>query len=101
MSSWEQKITDKRQARRDTIPKEWRIYPDLLLTLKTPIESHKNNIIGQDLIRKSGVLSSHELHITENFSVEGLLGALASGTLTAVEVTLAYSKRAAVAQQLV
>lgn len=55
----------------------------------------------QDLVRRSGILSSHEIQITEAYDVAGLLKGLASGTLTAVDVTAAFSKRAAIAHQLV
>ncbi|GAB1196670.1 hypothetical protein APSETT444_005945 [Aspergillus pseudonomiae] len=100
-SSWSKKIQKKREARDNAIPATWRVPTEVLAALKPPIESHKNNIIELDLVRKSGVLSNHELDITEKYNVEQLLSALASGALTAVEVTIAYSKRAAVAQQLV
>ncbi|KAE8155341.1 amidase signature domain-containing protein [Aspergillus avenaceus] len=99
--SWPEKIQRKRQECREAIPSTWKIPTEILAVLKTPIESHENNIIELDLIRKSRVLSCHELDITEKNNVEQLLDALASGALTAVEVTVAYSKRAAVAQQLV
>jgi amidase len=46
-------------------------------------------------------LTEQELRITEHYTIAELLSALADGTLTSAEVTLAYSKRAAVAQQLV
>ena len=100
-SSWSKKIQKKREARDNAIPATWRVPTEVLAALKPPIESHENNIIELDLVRKSGVLSNHELDITEKYNVEQLLSALASGALTAVEVTIAYSKRAAVAQQLV
>lgn len=51
--------------------------------------------------QKSGILSQRELEITEQYSVAELLTALSSGQITAVEATLAFSKRAAIAQQLV
>ncbi|KAK6827092.1 hypothetical protein RU639_004613 [Aspergillus parasiticus] len=96
-SSWSEKIQKKREARHEAIPTTWRIPAEVLAVLKTPIEGHQNNIIELDLVRKSGVLNSHELDIIEKFTVEQLLCALVSGALTAVEVTVAYSKRAAVA----
>ncbi|KAB8208917.1 amidase [Aspergillus parasiticus] len=99
-SSWSEKIQKKREARHEAIPTTWRIPAEVLAVLKTPIEGHQNNIIELDLVRKSGDLNSHELDIIEKFTVEQLLCALVSGALTAVEVTVAYSKRAAVAQQL-
>lgn len=64
-----------------------------------PLESNANNVL--DVPRRSGILSERELHITEGYDVRGLLAGLAGGEMTAVEVTAAFSKRAAVAQQVV
>lgn len=52
-------------------------------------------------MRKLGILTAKELQITEQYTVSQLLEALKSGQLTALEVTVAYCKRAAIAQQLV
>ena len=46
------------------------------------------------------VLTAEELAITER-TPEGLLSALASGELTSVQVTTAFSRRAGLAQSLV
>lgn len=46
------------------------------------------------------MLTEKELRITEAYDVRHLLKALASGELTSVDVTVAFCKRAAIAQQL-
>lgn len=90
-----------RKERADRIPPAWRIPETCLNEYQTPLSDHKNNLIQTEAIRKSGVLTARELEITEQYNVSGLLSALAEGRLTSAEVTLAYCKRAAVAQQLV
>ncbi|KAI4704841.1 hypothetical protein J4E89_009426 [Alternaria sp. Ai002NY15] len=52
------------------------------------------------IARKSGLLNEKELEITEKYTVEELLKQLKDGTLSSLEVTIAFSKRAAMAQQL-
>ena len=46
-------------------------------------------------------MSEREVSITEDYKVASLLGAMNSSELTALEVTVAFSKRAAIAGQLV
>ncbi|CEJ60247.1 hypothetical protein PMG11_08828 [Penicillium brasilianum] len=98
---WQVRVATKRQACLDKIPVAWRIPDNYLDKFQTPLLEKKNNLIEAQAIPKSGVLTEKELRITEDYTIAELLSALADGTLTSVEVTLAYSKRAAVAQQLV
>lgn len=56
------------------------------------------NVLG--IPGRCGILNKQELNITENCDATALLENLASGQFTAVEVTTAFSKRAAIAQQL-
>lgn len=99
--SWEERVAKKRQQRADKIPTAWRLPDNYLDNFQTPLSEKKNNLIEAQAIRKSGILTEKELHITEDYNISELLSALADGTLTSLEVTMAYSKRAAVAQQLV
>nr|AAK29061.1 acetamidase [Aspergillus rugulosus] len=85
--SWEELAADKRARLAKTIPDGWKIQ-----TL--PAE---DSVI--DFPKKSGILSEAELKITEA-SAADLVAKLAAGQLTSVEVTLAFCKRAAIAQQL-
>jgi Asp-tRNA(Asn)/Glu-tRNA(Gln) amidotransferase A subunit family amidase len=50
--------------------------------------------------RECGILSSDEIILTETYSVKTLLSALASRKLSALDVTTAFCKRTAIAQQL-
>ncbi|CAG7916528.1 unnamed protein product [Penicillium olsonii] len=100
-ASWQQRAANKRLECANKIPEEWRIPPKILDELETPFADNKNDLIRTQTIRKSGILTDRELEITEDYQVDDLIAALADGSLTSVEVTLAYSKRAALAQQLV
>ncbi|KAL2840078.1 amidase signature domain-containing protein [Aspergillus pseudoustus] len=98
---WEELVARKRKACSNKIPPEWRISEELLSLCTTPLSESKIDFIRNDTIRKSGILTPRELAITERYTVRELLAALANGALTSAEVTTAYCKRAAVAQQLV
>jgi amidase len=99
--SWETIVAAKQQSCRDKIPKEWLLPSSVWETLQMPLAEHANRINKMDIPRKSGILTERELDITENYTVEQLLLKLKSGELSSLEVTLAFSKRAAMAQQLV
>ncbi|KAJ0421214.1 Acetamidase [Aspergillus carlsbadensis] len=86
-SSWEQLAADKRERLAKTIPRQWRIQ-------EVPTD---DSVINYS--RTAEILSERELKITELSATQLVLN-LASGTLSAVEVTLAFCKRAAIAQQL-
>jgi amidase len=64
-------------------------------------QNYRNDFIRTGAVRKSGILTQRELKITGEYTVLDLISAMANGSLTTVEVTLAYYKRAAVAHQLV
>jgi amidase len=101
LSDWQHKVAQKQQECLQKIPAEWRIPESLLSSLRLPLAENRNDLIQGDTVRKSGILTERELQITEQYTVSGLLAALAEGRLTSLDVTLAFSKRAAVAQQLV
>ncbi|KAJ5176698.1 uncharacterized protein N7482_002575 [Penicillium canariense] len=98
---WQERVANKRQNCADKIPAAWRIPGNYLDNFLTPLSDNKNNLIQAEAIQKSGILTDQELRITEQYTVQELISALANGSLTATEVTVAYCKRAAVAQQLV
>jgi amidase len=98
---WEAKATEKRERCSRAIPEAWKIPSALWDELKMPLEQSKNDLIGLKIVERSKILTPKELQITESYDVPDLLKELATGALTAVEVTTAFSKRAAIAQQLV
>jgi Asp-tRNA(Asn)/Glu-tRNA(Gln) amidotransferase A subunit family amidase len=53
-----------------------------------------------DIPRRSGLLTKDELHLTEDYDATALLEKLTTGKLKSENVTRAFSKRAAIAQQV-
>ncbi|KAJ5683972.1 acetamidase [Penicillium maclennaniae] len=87
-TTWEERAADKRNRINDSIPQVWKIQN--LPTDDSVLEFPK----------KSGILSDQELAITQS-SASDLVKKLAQGELKAVDVTVAFCKRAALAHQLV
>ncbi|TQV99563.1 fatty-acid amide hydrolase [Cordyceps javanica] len=99
-ADWENRAAARRQQLGNAIPSEWRLKSELLDELKKPLEESDNNVLELGFCQRSGILSEKELNITESYTVSQLLEALACGKLTALEVTTAFCKRAAIAHQL-
>jgi len=89
-TTWQDLVADKRQRQQDSIPKEW------LITV--PPEDQLNVL---DVPARCGLLTDKELVITSESDVDVILGKLASGEWSSVEVTTAFYKRAIIAQQVV
>jgi amidase len=77
------------------IPSEW------LLNNTIPRISLLSAESVLDIPRTCGILSPAEVEITENYTAVVLTQEMAAGRLSAVQVTEAFCKRAAIAQQLV
>lgn len=89
---WEKISAEKRRALAEQIPLEHRIPPHLL----PPDEQ----LDVTPFPRESGWFSKRELEITDS-TASHILKKIASRTWSSEEVTRAFSKRAAAAQQLV
>lgn len=87
--NWRSIAQKKQETRASLIREEWR--------LKEKYEG--SNVL--DVPSKCGVLSQRELQITSEGDAVDLVERLKDGVYTAEEVTLAFCKRAAIAQQLV
>lgn len=87
---WKDQVADKRARQKAAIPKEWLI---------TPVPEDKLNVI--DVPETCGLLTQRELDITRSSDVVVLLDKLANAEWSAVEVTVAFYKRATIAHQLV
>jgi len=96
MSEWEDIAKDKRAEIRNLIPDEWRLSED---QLQRAWSNKDRNVLR--VAQECRILTDKELEITEQYDVLGLLEQMKSGNLTAREVTTAFCKRAAIAQQLV
>ena len=100
---WQTRVAEKRAIRQKAIPAAWTL-PQLILDTLPDLSdlSHtKVNLMSLDIPRRSGIMSENEIEITESYTVSSLLKSIASGKLTSTGVTLAFAKRAAIAQQLV
>jgi len=80
----------KQLQRQQRIPNEWLLKQEFLET------SDFLAVPGQ-----CGILTHRELDITEQHDAVGIVEQIGAGNYSAKEVTLAFCKRAAVAQQLV
>jgi len=82
---------EKRAQRWDKIPKDWRV----------PTESFHNATNVMDIPLTCGLLNETEARITSNYDATALLEKLKAGVWSVEQVTVAFCKRAAIAQQLV
>ncbi|GLA63123.1 hypothetical protein AtubIFM54640_004262 [Aspergillus tubingensis] len=92
---WRTLVARKRKQLDAQIPFEWRLTEKFLATIPA-----NGRLIEADVVRGSGILSEKELSITENYSATELLDELSKGAVSSVDVTTAFCKRAAIAQQL-
>lgn len=98
--SWQDIVAQKRKAAGELVPAAWQLPDAIWESLSLPLEGNANRLVGLDIPRRSGLFSSRELEITENYNTTQLLAALGKGQLSSLEVTTAFCKRAALAQQL-
>jgi hypothetical protein len=87
---WKQRASLKRQEQAAQIPEHWRLNP-------TPSPLPRSTL---EFIDKSDLLTPREHQITSTLSTSRLLSQIASKEITCLEVTTAFCKRAAIAQQL-
>lgn len=92
-SNWQDFVAQKQRECGQKIPREWVLSGDIL--------DRPPRLLEYDLPRRSGLLSENELDITENYTASQLLVKLASGRVSSLDVTTAFCKRSAIAQQVV
>lgn len=92
LNVWETIRDRKLEQQRSRIPQEWLIPED-----KLPSENVHNVL---DTPRGCGVLNSREIRITEHYNARELGAAIQNREYTALEVTIAFCKRAAISNQL-
>jgi amidase len=90
--TWREISTHARAIRDSKIPSSW-----LLKNLTT--YSQQSDVTS--VPRSCGLLTPLELEITESYTAPALVSAISEKKFTAVEITTAFCKRAAIAQQLV
>lgn len=99
--SWEVAAKEHAAKQLNNISAEWRLPQDELDRLRGAGTADEGRLIQLQAAKRSGLLSERELDITENHTARDLLSKLAARELISVEVTTAFCKRAALAQQLV
>lgn len=92
--SWQDISAGKRKEAYELIPEAWRLPSSM-------IPKPEDAVSVMSFPQKSGILSEAELEITEKYDAVALVEKLASKQLSSEAVTVAFSKRAAIAQQLV
>ncbi|KXJ90342.1 amidase signature domain-containing protein [Microdochium bolleyi] len=99
---WQELVATHRKLQKSRIPQEWHLSESQLaeLTRADNEESRGVDLITTKAAQQANVLSAKEIEITESYTATELLSQLAAGTLSSVEVTTAFCKRAAIAQQL-
>lgn len=95
--SWDKLVALKQKLIADDIPLEWRLPSTLIEKYRKP----GVNLIASDVLQSADFLSPVELQITETKSATEIARQLKTGELSSIAVTTAFSKRAAIAQQLV
>ncbi|KIM93804.1 hypothetical protein OIDMADRAFT_137066 [Oidiodendron maius Zn] len=88
--NWRQICAEKRNFRNLSIPEPW--------LLSQTGYSQESNLLS--IPNTCGLLTKKELHITSEYDAVGIVAAIRDATFTAEEVTTAFCKRAAIAQQL-
>lgn len=88
-STWTTIVAKKQAERASKIPPEW--------ILKSPPSEDVVNVMNVPY--ECGIMTENELSLTEKDATE-LIGLLAKQEITSYELTLAFCKRAAIAQQL-
>lgn len=94
---WQTLAATHRKKLDSLIPQDWKLSAEF----KTSLRSDGGRLLKTDPVRRSGLLSDAELDVTESYSAGQLLQRLAWGDVRSVDVTRAFCKRAAIAQQLV
>lgn len=89
--NWKEISRLKQAERLSKIPNKWII----------PEEFYKGRTNVTDIPVECGILTEKEIHITSDYDATALLENLRAGSFSAEEVTVAFCKRAAIAQQLV
>ncbi|CAG7929407.1 unnamed protein product [Penicillium olsonii] len=91
---WQDVVSKKQLEVASMIPDAWRLPESMLKSAQTP----GANVL--EIPAASGILSAKQLIITESYDATDLLGKIEQKELSAYEVTEAFCKRAALAQQV-
>ncbi|KAG5804417.1 hypothetical protein H9Q71_011005 [Fusarium xylarioides] len=99
-TNWKTIAAQHREKQRDAIPAEWLLPEKQLQGLKNTGDGNGSKLIESKAVHRSGLLTEKEIVITERYTAAELLSKIHSQELSSEEVTVAFSKRASLAQQL-
>ncbi|TIC89846.1 Acetamidase [Colletotrichum higginsianum] len=99
-AKWEVIASRHRAKQQQAIPQAWTIPDSKLKELSGTGTGHEGRLIALNALGKSALLTEKELDISGNYTARELLDKIHGRDLSSEEVTLAFCKRAAVAQQL-
>ncbi|GKT66294.1 general amidase [Colletotrichum tofieldiae] len=97
---WEAIASQHRTKQQQAIPQDWIIPHSKLKELNGTGTANEGRLIALEATRKSALLTEKELEITEIYGARELLSKIHTGGFSSEEVTVAFCKRAALAQQL-
>lgn len=96
---WHGLVAAHRQKQYSNIPKAWRLDDAKIKSITGHGGPREGRLRELGTAANSGILSPQELEIAETMTASELLGKMHKGQLTSEEVTVAFCKMAAVAQQ--
>jgi len=101
--TWQELGAAHRALQHSRIPKDWILNEQLLDELSGGEQGRTQgfDLVATQAAQRANILTAKELDITESHTAVELLSKLDKGELTSLEVTTAFCKRAAIAQQLV
>ncbi|EGU77586.1 hypothetical protein FOPG_15002 [Fusarium oxysporum f. sp. conglutinans race 2 54008] len=99
-TNWKTIAAQHREKQRDAVPTEWLLPEKQLQVLKNNGDGNGSKLIESKAVQRSGLLTEKEIVITERYTAAELLSKIHSQELSSEEVTVAFSKRASLAQQL-
>ncbi|EFQ27304.1 amidase [Colletotrichum graminicola] len=99
-TTWEAIASRHRDKQQQAIPQDWIIPHSKLKELNGTGTANEGRLVSLEAARKSALLTEKELKITESNNARKLLERIHTGELSSEEVTVAFCKRAALAQQL-
>lgn len=88
---WKPAVLTKRNTQINAIPTSWRLPDSVLENLPTS---------SIHVIRSSGILTADELSWTETTDIRDLISLITSRRVSSEQLTTAFCKRAAIAQQV-
>ncbi|EXA30938.1 hypothetical protein FOVG_17715 [Fusarium oxysporum f. sp. pisi HDV247] len=99
-TNWKTIAALHRERQREAVPVDWLLPEKQLQGLKNTGDRNGSKLVQSKAVQRSGLLTEKEIAITEWYTAAELLGKIHRQELSSEEVTVAFCKRASLAQQL-